>query len=60
MNIVNVIQKLLDSDISAYRIAKETGVAQPIITRLRNGGRQISTIEVRTAQKLIDFWVSQK
>ena len=34
MNIVNVIQKLLDSDISAYRIAKETGVAQPIIAIL--------------------------
>lgn len=56
MNIEKEIQALMDSDISAYKIAKDTGVAQPIITRLRNGDRSIGKIQVETAQKLIDYW----
>lgn len=60
MNIEKQIQELLNSDISAYRIAKDTGVAQPVITRLRNGDRKIGKINVETAQKLIDYWKSQK
>lgn len=60
MNIEEIIKQLLDSDISAYRIAKDTGVSQSIITRLRNGDRAVGKIQVETAQKLIDYWKSQK
>ncbi|MGF7436735.1 hypothetical protein [Lentilactobacillus senioris] len=59
MNIEEIIKQLLDSDISAYRIAKDTGVSQSIITRLRNGDRTIDQLTVGTAQKLIDYWNSQ-
>ncbi|MCY9807009.1 hypothetical protein OXT66_05520 [Lentilactobacillus senioris] len=55
MNIEEIIKQLLDSDISAYRIAKDTGVSQSIITRLRNGDRTIDQLTVGTAQKLIDY-----
>mgnify|MGYP004708042861 CR=1 FL=1 len=54
------IQELLDSDISAYRIGKESGVSQPIITQLRNGHRSIGRLTVNSAQKLIDYWEQVK
>lgn len=60
MNIEEIIKQLLDSDISAYRIAKDTGVSQSIITRLRNGDRTIDQLTVGTAQKLIDYWKISK
>ncbi|MGF7437884.1 hypothetical protein [Lentilactobacillus senioris] len=59
MNIEEIIKQLLDSDISAYKIAKDTGVSQSIITRLRNGDREIDQLTVGTAQKLINFWLSK-
>lgn len=60
MNIKELVKQLLDSNISAYRIAKDTGVSQSVITRLRNGQREVDQITVGTAQKLIDYWKSQK
>lgn len=41
-----------DSGLSQYRIAKETGISQPIITRFVNGDRDMS---LENAGKLADF-----
>lgn len=60
MNIEKEINDLLASDISAYRIAKDSGVAQPVITKLRNGNRKVSNLTVESAQKLLDYWETKK
>ena len=44
---------VLDSGISHYRIAKDTGMSQPIITRFANGDRSIS---LDTADKLAAYF----
>ncbi|MGW7998920.1 hypothetical protein ACWEYI_00040 [Staphylococcus xylosus] len=51
----DVIQKLLDSDISSYKIGKETGVSNSIIQRLRNGERTIGNLSLDTAEKLYEY-----
>ncbi|WP_436866184.1 hypothetical protein [Staphylococcus pseudoxylosus] len=51
----DVIQKLLDSDISSYKIGKETGVSNSIIQRLRNGERTIGNLTLDTAEKLYEY-----
>ena len=44
---------LADSGLSHYRIAKETGVSQPIITRFVNGTRGLS---LETADRLAAYF----
>lgn len=56
LKIRDEIQELLDSNLSAYRIAKESGVAQAVITKLRNGDRKIENLTVESGQKLMDYW----
>lgn len=60
MNIEKEINELLASDITAYRMAKDSGVAQSVITKLRNGNRKVSNLTVESAQKLLDYWATQK
>lgn len=55
MDIKKEIQKLLDSDITGYRIYKETGVDQAVISKLRSGERKIEDLTVSTADKLLKF-----
>lgn len=50
-----IIQKLLDSDISSYKIGKETGVSNSIIQRLRSGNRSIGNLTLDTAEKLYEY-----
>lgn len=49
------IQKLLDSDISSYKIGKEAGVSNSVIQRLRNGERTIGNLTLDTAEKLYEY-----
>lgn len=42
-----------DSGLSHYRIAKDTGISQPIITRFVNGDRSVS---LDTAGKLAAYF----
>ena len=37
---------------SGYRIAKESGVSQPLIARLINGTRELKHVSFETASKL--------
>jgi plasmid maintenance system antidote protein VapI len=44
---------IVESGLSHYQLAKETGISQPIITRFANGDRSIS---LATASKLATFF----
>lgn len=44
---------IVESGLSHYRLAKETGVSQPIITRFVNGTRSIS---LETADRIAGYF----
>ena len=50
------IEALLKSDISAYRIAKETGVAQSKISGLRAGTIKIENLTLAIATRLVNYY----
>ena len=50
------IEKLLASDISAYRIAKDTGIAQSKISGLRSGSIKIENLTLAVAEKLVTYY----
>lgn len=56
INIKETVQKLLDSDVSGYRIAKESGITTGQIKKLRNKVTIINEVTVKNAQKLIYFY----
>jgi len=60
MELHDKIKKLLDSDISAYKIAKDTGIPQPNITNLRNGKREIANLSLRVAEIIGKYYDSLK
>lgn len=47
------IEAVLNSDISAYGLAKETGVTQAAITQYRTGKRSIDNMTLTTIEKLL-------
>lgn len=49
------IEDLLCSDITGYKIAKETGIGESIISNLRNKKRNIDNLSVKNAVLLISF-----
>ena len=50
------IEKLLASDLSAYRIAKDTGIAQSKISGLRSGSIKIENLTLAIAEKLVSYY----
>lgn len=50
------VDKLLASDISSYRIAKETGVRYPLISDLRNGKAKVENVPGRNLGALSDYY----
>lgn len=50
------VQALLYSHVSAYRIAKDTGISVSTILGLRSGDRQLLSITLGTAEKLANYW----
>ena len=49
------IRDLLNSNITSYEISKETGVSNSVISRLRNGDREIGKVTLETAEKLYEY-----
>lgn len=49
------IKKLLDSNMSVYRIFKDTGISQARISDLRRGVRELGGISLDTAEKLYNY-----
>ena len=56
MKISDKVRALLDSDIKDYRVSKDTGIPQPVITRYHNGTSQIDNMPLGTAEKLSKYW----
>ncbi|MCW0953016.1 XRE family transcriptional regulator [Weissella ceti] len=55
MDMRSKIQWVLDSDMSAYYIMKETGVSDSKISRLRNGKNTIDKMSFGMAEKLAEL-----
>ncbi|CDR26496.1 TPA: hypothetical protein ACSTPQ_000937 [Staphylococcus aureus] len=49
------IKKLFDSDITGYKISKETGVSQYVISQVRLGKREIDNLTLKTTEKLYEY-----
>lgn len=56
MKLIDKVKKLLDSDITSYRISKETGVSVASIGATRRGERKVDNMRLKTAEKLGEFW----
>ncbi|MGN5882762.1 hypothetical protein [Staphylococcus simulans] len=50
-----MIIELIESDITGYQIHKETGVAQYVISQLRQGKREVDNLTLNTTEKLYDY-----
>ena len=48
----------MDKTVSAYRLAKDTGISQSTITRLRNKERLFKNITVETLIK-VQEWINK-
>lgn len=59
MNAINevyqTIQKLLDSEITAYQIEKDTGISRAKIGRLKNGKNDLNNLSLESAGKLYKY-----
>ncbi|HAC5788979.1 TPA_asm: hypothetical protein GZX72_14225 [Listeria monocytogenes] len=53
--LIETIEKLLESDITAYRIEKETNVNQSKIGKLKRREIKINNLTVNVALKLYEF-----
>ena len=49
------IIELIESDITGYKIYKSTGVAQYVLSQLRQGKRDIDNLRLGTTEKLYDY-----
>ncbi|MFA1821145.1 helix-turn-helix domain-containing protein [Virgibacillus oceani] len=52
--------KLLESDMTAYRISKETGVSESQLSRMKNGEIEVGRITLDNAIKLNNLWEELK
>lgn len=55
LSLKEVIQKLLDSEISAYKIGKEAGVQDSLVKKLRNGDQAIGATKYDNLEKLAEY-----
>lgn len=58
IDLTKVEAVLMDKTVSAYRLAKETGISQSTITRLRNKERLFKNITVETLIK-VQTWIDK-
>lgn len=58
IDLTKVEAVLTDKTVSAYRLAKETGISQSTITRLRNKERLFKNITVETLLK-VQTWIDK-
>lgn len=53
--IYQTIQQLLDSEITAYQIEKDTGISRAKIGRLKHGKNDLNNLSLETASKLYEY-----
>lgn len=49
------IIELIESDITGYKIYKETGVSQYVLSQLRQGKREVDNLTLNTTEKLYEY-----
>lgn len=50
------IIKLIESNVTGYKIHKETGIPESTISRIRSGKIEIGSIRLDNAEKLYSFY----
>lgn len=60
LNMKDTIQKLLDSDISAYQIGKDAGVQDSLVKKLRNGHQSIGDTKYNSIEKLYIYAIEKQ
>ena len=53
--IIKEIEELLNSEISSYKIAKDSGVSFSLISDYRNGKRKIENMTLQVAKRLLRY-----
>ena len=53
--IIKEIEELLNSEISSYKISKDSGVSYSLISDYRNGKRKLENMTLQVANKLIRY-----
>ncbi|RAI79288.1 DNA-binding protein [Macrococcoides goetzii] len=53
------IQSLLDSNISANQIERDTKVSKAVISKLRNKQRNLDDITLKTAETLYEYYINK-
>ena len=53
--IIKEIEELLNSEISSYKISKDSGVTYSLLSDYRNGKRKIENMTLQVANKLIRY-----
>lgn len=53
--IIKEIEDLFNSDITDYRISKDSGVALSMVQNYRNGNRKVENMTLKTAKKLYEY-----
>lgn len=49
------IIELIESDITGYKIYKETGISQYVLSQLRQGKRDVDNLTLNTTEKLYEY-----
>lgn len=52
----NIIVKVINSDITGYKIYKKIGISQSVISGLRNGDKAVDDLTLKTTEKLYTFF----
>lgn len=52
-NLVNEVQKVLDINVTSYRISKITGITELVLSKYRKGTYNIKNMTLDTAEKLL-------
>ncbi|HDD5896061.1 TPA: hypothetical protein PBB95_002590 [Staphylococcus aureus] len=60
LNMIELVNKLLISNIETSKITKETGISRGYLTNLRNGNRDVSKASFEVVEKLYLYYLEQK
>ena len=53
VNLVNEVQKVLDVNVTSYRISKITGITELVLSKYRKGTYNIKNMTLETAERLL-------
>lgn len=56
MKIIDKVKALLESDLSRYKISKDTGIDQGVLSRWSNGQTDLGAISLERGQLLADYY----